>query len=204
MFETNTDFLDGDAAMRKKDEFDDFDMDSEEEFFDEPEYSSKNEHGTFTQNLLSKVTISTLLIGAGVVGLLILNVALLAPRGNSEIETKIRSLQTRIKQLEDRVYTLDGIEAKLRQLEDKSNEYAVFLKSLREVMVSSTQGAVKPSVKETEVRYHEVRPGETLWTISRSYGLTLDELRRLNKLAIGAVIQPGQKLAVSPADNSGQ
>jgi len=48
--------------------------------------------------------------------------------------------------------------------------------------------------EERKTRYHDVRAGETLWGISRIYGLTVDELRRLNELTPGEVIYPGQKL----------
>ena len=48
--------------------------------------------------------------------------------------------------------------------------------------------------------YHEVRAGETLWGLGRRYGLPVDELRRLNDLAPGAPIHPGQKLKLGTAD----
>jgi LysM repeat protein len=50
---------------------------------------------------------------------------------------------------------------------------------------------------EPEVRYHQVRAGETLYSIARRYGLKVDELRQLNKLAPNAVLHPGDKLVVS-------
>jgi len=43
---------------------------------------------------------------------------------------------------------------------------------------------------------HEVRAGETLFRISRTYGVTVDEIRRLNKLGAGDVIHPGQVLTI--------
>lgn len=45
--------------------------------------------------------------------------------------------------------------------------------------------------------YHEVRAGETLFRISRQYNMTVDALRRLNKLTEKDVITPGQKLVVA-------
>jgi LysM repeat protein len=45
--------------------------------------------------------------------------------------------------------------------------------------------------------HHEVRAGETLFRISRQYNMTVDELRRLNKLSEKDVISPGQKLVVT-------
>ena len=47
-------------------------------------------------------------------------------------------------------------------------------------------------------KVHEVRSGESLWTIARRYGLSIDALRRLNKLGTRAMVHPGQKLKLAP------
>ncbi len=41
---------------------------------------------------------------------------------------------------------------------------------------------------------HEVRSGDSLWSIAHRYGLTIDVLRRLNKLGARALVHPGQRL----------
>jgi len=46
-------------------------------------------------------------------------------------------------------------------------------------------------------RYHEVTPGETLFRISRRYGVSVEHLRQLNGLSESSLIHPGQKLIVS-------
>jgi LysM repeat protein len=51
--------------------------------------------------------------------------------------------------------------------------------------------------KAVKKRYHEVKRGETLYRISKQYGMTVDELRRLNKLSPNQPIEVGQKLLVS-------
>ncbi len=55
-------------------------------------------------------------------------------------------------------------------------------------------------------KYYRVSSGDTLYQISRRfgplYGLTVEELRKLNKLAPGAAIYPGQKLLLSPGKDS--
>jgi murein DD-endopeptidase MepM/ murein hydrolase activator NlpD len=43
---------------------------------------------------------------------------------------------------------------------------------------------------------HVVRPGETLWTISRSHGVTVERLRAANQLPAGGSIRVGQRLAI--------
>jgi membrane-bound lytic murein transglycosylase D len=44
---------------------------------------------------------------------------------------------------------------------------------------------------------HTVRPGESLWTIARAHGVTVDQLRAWNRLGSSDTIRPGQLLAVS-------
>ena len=60
----------------------------------------------------------------------------------------------------------------------------------------------KPEPPVTPVKQppaeHEVAAGETLYSISRNYGLTVTELLKYNGLAEGATIYPGQKLVISP------
>jgi hypothetical protein len=43
----------------------------------------------------------------------------------------------------------------------------------------------------------EVQPGDTLWNISRAYGMSVDALIRLNNLTPTELIYPGQKLSVT-------
>ena len=44
-------------------------------------------------------------------------------------------------------------------------------------------------------RYHTVRSGESLWSISRKYNTSVEKIQRLNGMK-GTVIRPGQKLRV--------
>ncbi|UCD24617.1 MAG: transglycosylase SLT domain-containing protein [Gemmatimonadota bacterium] len=47
-------------------------------------------------------------------------------------------------------------------------------------------------------RYHLVRWGESLWTIARRYGVTVDDLRRWNGMSKNEVLQSGARLVVAP------
>jgi len=51
---------------------------------------------------------------------------------------------------------------------------------------------------KTAPQFHQVQPGETLYRISRRYGLSIEQLRTYNDLAANAAIYPGQKLKLSP------
>jgi membrane-bound lytic murein transglycosylase D len=57
---------------------------------------------------------------------------------------------------------------------------------------SSTTGSMDDASE-----HHTVARGESLWSISQRYGVTLAELRRWNGLAAGAVLQVGQRLWVA-------
>ena len=47
---------------------------------------------------------------------------------------------------------------------------------------------------------HTVRSGDTLWGISRRYGMSVNELARANGISTKSTLRPGQKLAVRPQD----
>jgi len=56
----------------------------------------------------------------------------------------------------------------------------------------------KTSPQKVSSRVHEVEPGETLWNIAQRYGMSVDEIVRLNRLNPSETIYPGQKILVNP------
>ncbi|NQU05492.1 MAG: LysM peptidoglycan-binding domain-containing protein, partial [Calditrichaeota bacterium] len=64
-------------------------------------------------------------------------------------------------------------------------------------VVDASQNKEKEIVTVPESgRSHLVRRGDTLWDISRRYGVTVDDLKRANGLRGRAVIKPGQRLLI--------
>jgi LysM repeat protein len=63
--------------------------------------------------------------------------------------------------------------------------------------VSPTK-TIEPTDKKTSTeKYHEVKPQETLYGIGRSYGMSVDELKRLNNMSPSDnTVRIGQKLKV--------
>ncbi|HEU5468371.1 MAG TPA: transglycosylase SLT domain-containing protein, partial [Steroidobacteraceae bacterium] len=50
---------------------------------------------------------------------------------------------------------------------------------------------------DMERRIHRVRSGESLWSISRRYGMTVPQLARMNHISAKALLKPGQRLQVA-------
>jgi LysM repeat protein len=144
--------------------------------------------------------IGAIILSLFVLGLLVLAAVLFQPPGNVD-SVIMRSLERRIKQLEERLYILDRIETDLEQIKDKNEQFNKFIDNFRTLEPPSKSSPVQTVEKQTKDVYHEVVAGETLYRISRRYGLTVDELRRLNKLETESIIYPAQRLLISPADN---
>ena len=58
-------------------------------------------------------------------------------------------------------------------------------------------------VFSSQTAFHEVQKGETLYSISRKYGISVGELCSENNLSTSAMIKTGQKLKI-PTQNSSE
>jgi LysM repeat protein len=56
--------------------------------------------------------------------------------------------------------------------------------------------------KSSKARSHTVQKGDTIYGISRKYGVATDQLMKMNKLGPNDPIKPGQQLVVGPAKAS--
>jgi LysM repeat protein len=163
-----------------------------------------------------------------VVGILlvIILLALFFRGSNGASKEDVSLVRTRLDQLEKRFASLDATEKKISSIENQFlalqqsvSRFDSAEKSLTEKInklaqqverpttppppppakASVTTPSQKTSTAQGGVRYHEVKPGETLYRIASKYNLTMDELRRLNNLkSTQNTIKPGQKLVVSP------
>jgi RND family efflux transporter MFP subunit len=61
----------------------------------------------------------------------------------------------------------------------------------------TASAGAKPTAQARK-QYHEVQSGESLYLIANKYGLSVDELCRLNNIYPRQIIRPGQKLLVTP------
>jgi hypothetical protein len=212
-----------DSARQVKEELD------EDYYEDEEAYSpwKRGKLGRFNLGFLREIEIPLLWVGAGLFFLVLLFVILVSVFGNGEDGGRIASMESRLKQLEERLYQLEGIDEKLSEIVGLGNELEIFkgrferleaslalrldhmdnkIEAVKNRAAAPSQRSTpvkssEPPAKRAKVRYHQVKSGDTLYSISRRYGLTVKELLRLNQLSPGAVIHPGQKLVVSSAGN---
>jgi len=85
---------------------------------------------------------------------------------------------------------IDALSRRMDRLEKKIAAVAPVLQAPKPISEKATP--------QGKAEYHEVRRGETLFRISKEYGLSLEQLCRLNQITPDTPIQPGQKLLVSP------
>ena len=163
-----------------------------------------------TKRLPVMVGIALILIFVGSIVYFITN---LPKTTDTKGDTKSEeTLTSRIAALEQKVI---GLEAQITELQGKSSKGATdpFLLHQVEVLTkkmealekrgqetgveSKTRPApTKPAVTSPK-KYHTVQKGETLLKIGKKYGITVEELRKLNNLSKGQSLKIGQKLLVS-------
>jgi LysM repeat protein len=157
--------------------------------------------------------------------LIVLSVVLIARTYNLAEKVQLLALESRLEQLENRLGTIEsegglspaGVQGnqlillteRLDQLEAnmtaRINSMANQLNTLPPATVTEAAPKAKAAAaatagpeKETTARVHTVKPGETLYRISRRYNLSVEQLRQYNELDSKASIYPGQKLKISP------
>jgi anti-anti-sigma factor len=121
------------------------------------------------------------------------------------IEERIAKLESRGKetpQIQEKVDSLSrNLNERLSHLEKDINqikEEAAAGKKRAEVSQPASPASAPPRspAKPGATRTHTVAPGENLYRIALRYGLSMEELRRLNNLRPDQSIQLGQKLNV--------
>jgi LysM repeat protein len=160
--------------------------------------------------------------GIGIVFLISL-FALFFGNGDGSINEDLGPLNERLKNIEQQLSSLEstqqaGLNLK-PQLETLQKSYAELdrsVKALRTRMdnlgqkvqgVEKELGSAKSTIKSqttkssqtkpaVNISKHVVKSGDTLYSISKKYNTTVDELRRLNNLTIDQEIFPGQEFVV--------
>ncbi len=136
-----------------------------------------------------------------VLGVLFLTVTVLTFGGCGRETPKEDSalINRRFEQLENKIAQL---EAKSTETKESLTALDSYAKTLEERIDTFTQEIEKAPVpkqatSQEKKQYHNVVRGDTLYSISKKYGLSVDEILRLNNLNKNQPIQPGQKLMVN-------
>lgn len=131
--------------------------------------------------------------------------------GRQASEDLFTQINARLDQLEQKMGQLDTKDGELTELandakatsiklEEKIAELTQQLEKIAARPSAPAAGKSAPSPADVSPgkKHHIVARGETLYSIARRYGRSVDELRRLNNLSQGQTIQAGQKLVVAP------
>jgi len=156
-----------------------------------------------------------LLMGIGFCGLLILGAVVFFDTGRKEFNggdlnpvlIRLGSLEKRLVRLEgqgkkvpqfvEKVEVITGkIVARMDHLAKEVVDYKRIAESVKQRVETTTIERKLSTNRPVSYIYHKVRNGESLYRISRRYGVPVAKLCRLNKLDMKKHIYPGQTLIV--------
>lgn len=126
-------------------------------------------------------------------------------KGEETLTSKIATIEEKLTGLEANITDLQGKSGKrgpdpflFRQIEALAKRVEALEKPGRQ---ASTESKTKPTPPKptvsSEKKYHTVQKGETLAKIRKKYGISTEELRKLNNLSKDQPVKIGQKLLVS-------
>ena len=135
-----------------------------------------------------------------------------------------KDLNSRLTQLEEKLAKLEWLDQGLARLDKQEKDHEAMVQRIDRVEAAMKKqsaliekkirllgtkppagnGAAKKvapttgKAKTTTENVHVVKSGDNLYRISQKYGISLDQLRKLNNLSANSKIFPGQKLKISP------
>jgi LysM repeat protein len=115
------------------------------------------------------------------------------------LEQKISRLERQLVELQGKVEA-SGTDSTLLQRVESMTQKVEALEKQRQSIAESKAKPSAPlkSVVSAEKQYHTVQKGESLYRISKKYGISVEELTKLNNLSVDQPLRTGQKLLVSP------
>jgi LysM repeat protein len=224
--------------MEWKDSGEKSDQSSQEEYFDEEEYSpwAEGKSQNKDKKLMKPPALFILLAIAVVALIAVLLMLLLNSNGDPIAQQKLDALEGRIMALEERLDKYEAIDEKVTRIWEQAKSFEKFkdrfdrseasmslrmdhltmsLEAMQKQLTASQKRAASPPAgsssekltaspkpkPKTKIKYHLVKAGETLYSISKQYGLKVEELLKLNRMKSGSVIVTGQKLIVPNTSN---
>jgi len=152
----------------------------------------------------------------GVVVLAVIGGIYMMLGGGGVSKDEVRLMQTKIGSLEQKITALEKQQAALQArlpaegaeaaLTGKVDTIAQRVEALEKKPVAvvaekpkaaQKEKAAAPSGAPSGKKIHTVQKGETIYGISKKFGIKPDDLRKLNNLGAEDSVKPGQKLVVS-------
>ncbi len=79
----------------------------------------------------------------------------------------------------------------------KPGQKLFLYKEPEKVYAKAKAAAPKAAKAEDNGNYHTVKSGDSLWSISKKYDVSIKELRKMNRLSRRSLIKPGQKIIIA-------
>jgi hypothetical protein len=119
--------------------------------------------------------------------------------GHNESSEKLTSIEARLKEVEAKLARFEGEMEKIARLERQLSKLERSMAEMERSVASAIEARriSKEAMSQAKTGYHVVQRGEILTRIARRYGMSLNELCRLNKITPETIIRPGQKLLVT-------
>ena len=207
--------------MKWKDSNDENETGTGEEIPFEEDYSPlRTRKLNFGSRLTSLITRPGLLLV--IIFLILMGILAFTMGSGGSDKTLLSTMDQRIQQLESKIATLEGIRELVTDLDNNRQTTQPLMVRLDRLETSFAKRisdleqnieklqtkpvATMPKQNPTPVvesrspqngtKTHVVKKGETLYSIGKQYGISVNQLMTLNKLSKGAVINPGQALKV--------
>ena len=207
-----------------KDTREDFVISQDDDTEEAEDLGQEEYYGNQTNIFQGKSNLTYIIGGVGLVLIVVILIYALTGPSNDVDRQQLQALDERIQGLEKRLATIGLIDQALARIDNNEKELSLIMERvdrfegtvttqidqiIKELgklhqktdstpaPPAKTKPPVAKSISDKQEIIHEVRAGDTLYSISRRYGLTVDQLRAYNNIGKDAAIRPGQKLKLS-------
>lgn len=116
---------------------------------------------------------------------------------DANVDQRLKQLEMKLSTLEIAFKQSNGISA-ANASSASSNKSSTATSSQTQAPAGNQSAVQTQTQSSANAKYHTVQAGENLFRISQKYGLTVEQLRRLNGMKENDVLKAGQRLVVSP------
>jgi LysM repeat protein len=114
-------------------------------------------------------------------------------------------MEKRVAALDAATKKIDTVDGLIKGLQQSVSKVEGVQRGLVERIDKLAQQAERPAVAQaapkkptTPAKLHEVRPGETVFSIAKKYNLSSEQFLKLNNMTKKDTLQAGQKVVIAP------